>query len=104
MALIKHHDVAASEVNTDYTRLLEGFARGREWCCGASRRDADTWREIWTVQATDRNPDDLFGISVSLSNDQLVVGAPGSRVVILMEHSARNGSAKILKNCSACLF
>lgn len=29
-----------------------------------------------------------------------LVGAPGSRVVILMEHSARNGSAKILKTCN----
>merc|ERR1711912_180195 len=29
-----------------------------------------------------------------------LVGAPGSRVVILMEHSARNGSAKILKSCN----
>ena len=29
-----------------------------------------------------------------------LVGAPGSRVVILMEHSARSGKPKILNKCS----
>ena len=29
--------------------VLEGLANGRAWCCRASRRDADVWKEIWAV-------------------------------------------------------
>eukprot|EP00937_MAST-01D_sp_MAST-1D-sp2_P000215 g215.t1 len=40
--------------------------------------DVGQFKEVWGVQAPDRNPDDRFGGDVALSNHQLVVGASGS--------------------------
>jgi len=36
------------------------------------------WKEVWSLQAPDRNNDDKFGSSLALSQHQLVVGAYGS--------------------------
>ncbi len=41
---------------------------------------ADSWRQVQTLTAVDGTVDDLFGISVDIDDDRLVIGARDAAV------------------------
>ena len=52
--------VLPCKIHTDHKLIVEGLAKGKAWCSGASRANADLWRLLWF------RLDDLGGLGPDL--------------------------------------
>ena len=58
------------------------IAAGEHWAAGGGsvwlfRREGDAWAEAGQLRSPKAHPDELFGFSIAIAADTLVVGAPG---------------------------
>ena len=51
--------------HTDQKGILDGFERGRGYCCGSSRPHADVWRMIWSILSQYELDSTRNGVSVN---------------------------------------